>query len=340
LLQEKTGSEFPPDILMLHKEDLLSRGKFYLGFLLLLLSAEPILAQWGNTTASESSASNGSQCRDLSVRVEDMQGTGIMNATVAAEGSVFSVNTDSGGFANIPCHAIDGFLPKLNVTAQGYSPVSEMVLPNASSQYKIRLDRRDPITTSSGSTVDISELSRSTQKRSSKLLLEANKALAAKKFDSAETLLKEAYTLTPSSGPIMNNLGVVALNRNDLESAGEWFRKATEASPQNGEIRGNLGMVRWMQYRKDESYNALARASSLGYETNTGNFIMGVLELQKGECEESVPHLKEVPTDRFPYRDLYLSIALRQCGQSKAAAESYSSYLQRNPVPFFITQIR
>jgi hypothetical protein len=67
---------------------------------------------------------------------------------------------------------------------------------------------------------------------------------------------------------------------------------------------------------------------------------MGVVELQKGECKESAQLLKKVPTDRFPYRDFYLSVALRQCGENKAAAETYSSFLRRNPAPFFITQLR
>lgn len=128
--------------------------------------------------------------------------------------------------------------------------------------------------------------------------------------------------------------GQIVLGRKDVDTAGKWIQKASEEAPYRADILGNLGLVRWMQYRDEESYGILLQAFSRGYESKLGHYILGIVGLEKGASKDSVEHLKKVPPDRFPYRDLCLSIAMRNCGKAKAADETFRNFLQRNRAPF------
>ena len=61
---------------------------------------------------------------------------------------------------------------------------------------------------------------------------------------------------------------------------------------------------------------------------------MAIMAIQKGFPKQAVDRLKKVPAEKYPYRDLYLSIALRECGKTKAADESYRAFLKRHAVPY------
>ncbi len=259
-----------------------------------------------------------------------------MGAAVVPEDTGMAVTTDSDGMVDLPCRFMENMLPVLKVSAGGYTPTSVTLLPN-SSYFTIRLDRSEPVTRAAGTTVSASELSTDVQAKSIRLQDEAGRALDRRDYDEAGKLLLEALQLTPSSPGIANNLGVVALRHKDLEAAASWFQKAAEEAPYKGDILGNLGLVRWMQHRADESYNILIKACSRGYESPVGHYILGTVSLEKGQNREAAEHLKKAPADRFPYRDLYLSIALRNCGKTKAAEESYRNFLRRNPAPFLIS---
>jgi hypothetical protein len=95
-----------------------------------------------------------------------------------------------------------------------------------------------------------------------------------------------------------------------------------------------------MQHRSEESYNLLRKAAAMGHETFLGNYIMGRVDLEKGLNKEAAYHLRKIPPKRFPYRDLYLSIALRNLGKTKAADEAHRNFLQRNPVPYSISSLQ
>jgi tetratricopeptide (TPR) repeat protein len=146
-------------------------------------------------------------------------------------------------------------------------------------------------------------------------------------------MLLEAHQPTPSSPGIAHDLGIVALRRKDLESAGSWFQKAAEEAPCNAAFLGDLGPVRWMQHRWQESCQIGAKAFSEGYEPGLGHYLLGTVGLGKAESQEAVKHLGKIPADRFAYRDLCLSIAIRNCGKNKAADESFRNFVRRNPAP-------
>jgi tetratricopeptide (TPR) repeat protein len=264
-------------------------------------------------------------------------GSAIMGAAVVTRDSMIEMTTDANGVVDIPCRAVDGMMPFVEVRASGFEPVRVAVVPDASHRMTIRLDRRDPVNKSGVNTVNVDELYGNVQQRSARLQDEAGKALAAKDYDTARKLYVEALQLTPSSPAIYNNLGVISLHMKDLDSAGSWFQKAADEAPYKPDILGNLGLVRWMQNRADESYSLLTKAFDYGYKSVLAHYILGTVGLRKGDYESAADHLKQVSTDRFPYRDLYLSIALRHCGKNKDADRSYRDFLRRNPAPLMAT---
>lgn len=272
--------------------------------------------------------------------VTDFTGIAITGAAVVTEDSPYEWRTDSQGIAAIPCRSMQGTIQMLKVSAPGYEPTQVTYMPDGRSMFEVRLDRREQIVKGAGNTVNASELKPDVKKQSAQLQKDAVKALEAEDYDSAERLLLDALQLTPSEALIANNLGVIALQRGDLEAASGWFQMAAAAAPYRWDIQGNLGMVLWMLRQPEEGYRILSKAFANGYESKLGHYILGTVGLEMGRNEEAVAHLKKVPSDRFPYRDLYLSIALRNRGQLKAAEETYRDFLRRNPVPYMVASLR
>lgn len=313
-------------------------GKFSLALVFLLITGTQLQAQWGPL----SDGNPGNQCRDIALMVTDKNGIAIMGADIITENHGLEVTTNAQGFADIPCRSVEGrILPVVTVTASGYRPMQVNLIPDSHSRFEVRMDRREsPVNRSMGATVNASELSGNVQRQSNQLQQQAERALAEKDFDSAEKLLMEALQLTPSAASIANNLGIIALRKNDIVTAASWFQKASDEAPYKPEILGNLGLVRWMQRQYEESYALLTKAFSRGYESNLGNYILGTLGLQKGNSKDALEHLKKAPAERFPFRDFYLALALRNCGKNKAADESYQSFLKRNPAPFLLSLVQ
>jgi hypothetical protein len=315
-----------------------SNGRFALGIAFLFIFATQLRAQWDmDTNPSFSQMPSITACHDIAVEVKDTGGRAIMGASIGTEDSAIKMTTDTNGVASIPCEWIHGILPVLNVRASGFRPAEVSLAPDSSFHFDVTLDRTERVNRSSGYTVTAAELSADAQEKSERLQQEATKAIGRQDYENANKLLLEALDLTPSSPAVANNLGVVALRCKDLESAGSWFQKASEEAPYQPSILGNLGLVRWMQHRIDESYQVLTKAFSIGYESNLGRYILGTVSLEKGLSREAARNLKKTPPDRFPYRDLYLSIALRNFGKTKAADESYRNFLKRRPAPFYIS---
>jgi len=313
-------------------------GKLSLGLVFLFIAGNQLQAQWGPYDDSQINSFPGDRCHDIALMVTDNNGVAIMGADIITENRGLEVTTDARGYAAIPCRSVEGsIMPVITVTASGYRPTRVNLMPDTRSHLEVRLDRRDnPVLRSTGTTVNAAELTVNVQKQSAQLQQQAERAIASKDFDGAERLLMEALQLTPSAAAISNNLGVVALHKNDLNTAGSWFQKASDQAPYKSDILGNLGLVKWMQHQYEESYSILSKAFSRGYQSTLGNYILGTMGIEKGDSKEAIEHLKKVPTDRFPYRDFYLSIAFRNCGKTKAADASYQNFVKRNPAPFLI----
>jgi Flp pilus assembly protein TadD len=316
----------------------MSHGKFLLVLVFLLISAGPLRAQWESSPWPDAGSDRMGMCRDIVVRVRDFMGAPIIGAVVTTEDNGIPFTTDSQGLASIPCQRSDGILPRMEVRAPGYNVSRVTMLPGGRSRLEVTLDKRDPVGKAAENTINVRELYATVQAESQDLQNQAAGALQRKDYDKAEKLLLQAEELTPSLAGIATNLGIVALRRKDLNMACSWFEKAAKISPHQADIVSNLGLVRWMQHRTEESYRLVKQAASMGYETGLGNYILGTVALGQGQNKEATQRLKKISPDRFPYRDLYLSIALRNLGKTRAADETYRKFQQRNPVPYAMVE--
>ena len=312
----------------------MSYGKFWLGLVFLSGAVAQLPAQWGPDSINNDVMGT---CHDIQVRVQDAAGMAIVGADVISDSNYMQATTDSHGMAWIPCGSTNSPFMNLEVSAPGYETSRVPLMPDGSSLMQVRLERREPVRRAQEGTISARELSFSVQAESQELQNQAVKALERKDYDTAEDLLVKAQKLTPSAASVLNNLGVVALHKKDLDAAVSWFEKAAHAAPFKPDIVGNLGLVRWMQRRNDESYTLLVKAASMGYNTSLGHYILGTVGLGKGMGKEAAENLRKISSDRYPYRDLYLSIALRNAGKTKAADESYRNFVKRNPVPYALS---
>lgn len=318
----------------------MSYGKFWLGWVFLSAAVAQLPAQWGpNSVNNNNNDVMGvmGMCRDIQVRVQDNTGMSIMGASVTTDSNYAQATTDSEGRAWISCRSSNSSFTNVEVSAPGYQTARVPLMMDTGSHLEVRLDKLAPVIKGQERTISARELSSSVQAESQELQNQAAKALQLKDYGTAEDLLLKAQKLTPSAASVLNNLGVVALHKKDLDGAAAWFEKAAQAAPFKADIVGNLGLVRWMQHRNDESYTLLAKAVSMGYESNLGHYILGTVGLEKGMDKESIQHLKKIPSERYPYRDLYLSIAFRNAGKTKAADESYRNFVRQHPVPYAIS---
>ena len=313
---------------------------FRLAFFFLLASASQSPAQLGLNPWPNRDSERTGMCRDMEIRVKNSSGGAIMGAVVTMENYGIPLTTDAQGLALMPCRPYDGIALRMQVSAPGYKASSITIASTAVSRLEVRLDAQDISGNAGEMAVSVRELQKAVQADSQNLQNQAAKALERKDYDTAEKLLLQAQQLTPSLPGIANNLGIVALHRKDLNAAGSWFEKAMQIAPAKADIVANLGLIRWMQHRSEESYNLLTKASAMGHETFLGNYIMGRVDLEKGLNKEAADHLRKIPPKRFPYRDLYLSIALRNLGKSKAADEAYRKFMERNPVPYSISTLQ
>ncbi len=306
-------------------------------FLLASISQSP--AQSGLNPWPKTDSERTGMCRDMEIRVKNSSGGPIMGAAVTLETYGIPLTTDAQGLISIPCRPNNGVAFRMQVSAPGYKALRVTMSPTAASRLEVTLDAQEIPGKAGVRTISARELRQTVQVDSRNLQNQAARALERRDYDTAEKLLLQAQELTPSLPGIANNLGIVALRRKDLNAAGAWIEKAMQIAPTKADIVANLGLIRWMQHRSEESYKLLRKAAAMGHETALGNYIIGKMGVVKGLNKEAADHLRKIPPKRFPHRDLYLSLALRNMGKTKAAEEAYRNFLHRNPVPYAISTL-
>jgi tetratricopeptide (TPR) repeat protein len=311
----------------------MSHWKFLPALVFLIISTGPLPAQWESGPWPNASSGMG-MCTDIEVRVRDSMGVPVTGAAVTLEDNGSPFTTDAQGLAAVPCYTSKGFMTRMEIRAPGYQASRVVLPPGFRARLEVTLNKRESAAKAAGTTIGAQELYETVQTESRELQNQASAALHRNDYDMAERLLVKAQQLTPSVAGIANNLGIVAMHRNDLNAAASLFEKAIQMAPRQADMLSNLGLVRWMQRQTEESYKLLREASAMGYETGLGNYILGTVGLGKGLSKEAAKRLKKSPSDRFPYRDLYLSMALRNLGKNKAADETYQKFLLRNPAPY------
>lgn len=310
--------------------------KLFLSTAFLLLVAAPLQAQWGAGSQNPRIRDSSRTCSGIFMEVKDSRGRAIGSAEIVEKDSGMRHATDILGAVSVPCGSFPGIMRTMEVHASGYKSATVSLVPDMQTRLEVILTEQNPLPQNSMFAVDVQDLTKPAQQTSKHLLALAAEALERHNPNAAEKAYLEALRTAQSDASIPNNLGVLALRRNDLEAANTWFEMALQINPYKAEYETNLGILRWMQGRREESYDLLVQAAERGHEPDSSHYIQGVVCLEIGLFQEAARHLKEVSGDRFPYRDLFLSSALRNLGKTKSADAMFRDYLKRNPFPFAI----
>ncbi|PYV11700.1 MAG: hypothetical protein DMG07_18615 [Acidobacteria bacterium] len=267
--------------------------------------------------------------RVLSITVRDRTGRPIPRA-VATFGNSATPPSGSDGVLRIELNPDVRFPLVVEIHAGGYQGRSEVIEDRTRLNLEVTLETTAP-RKSNGKSVTAGELSSEGQAQSHQLQEDARRALDSGDNGRAEALLLQALDLTPSLPAIYNQLGVAVLRQGRMQQASTWFEKAYASSNARAFPAAHLGMIRWFQSRKDESYRFLDEAVSLGFSNPAAHYYLGLLALEKGRWNQAAQQLSLANPDRFPYRDLFLSIALRAMGHGRQASKSFREFLKRRP---------
>jgi Tfp pilus assembly protein PilF len=312
----------------------MSFWKILMALLFLVTSAIPSPAQSGPESRPAGFRQPLAIDPDIELDVRDSMGRAIRGAVAVAEDDAMQYSADLNGIARIPRANSMHVMRVLNIRAPGYESSKVTLVPSLRSRLEIILREQIPAPPGSSFITSVKDLQKPMQQESLHLLAQAGQALHRKDYDSAEKLYLQAIKLTSSDASIPNNLGILALMHGDLIAANSWFEMAVKIDPYRAEYEANLGILRWMQDRKEESYKLLKMASDRGYQSGPCDYVVGIVSLEKGLNKEAVEYLDTVPSGSFPYRDLFLSMALRNLGKLKSADKLFRNFLKRNPFPF------
>ncbi len=278
----------------------------------------------------ESTLTRGLSCGIVHLSITDANGHAVSGASVYIGSSMLV--SDSSGWVETRGDTFGDQPIVVKVMARGYLPVEAMIQPGECST-QVNLVRNERDQPSYTSTVPAQELRPDVQEQSTLLQLRAEKAREKADYIASVHLLLEAWHLTPSNPAISNNLGVSYLKGGDLGRAYGWFEKAASLAPFDPKITGNLGLIRWAQGRGEESRQLLAKAVEQGYSSPAAHYILGVSAIEKGRSTEAIRELSMTKNGQFPYRGLFMALALHGAGKHDKAVKEHNRFLRDYRVP-------
>jgi Tfp pilus assembly protein PilF len=308
-----------------------SRGASSFIFMILVAILLPQGAA-GQILSRPTQESDSYGCGELRLMIRDEGGRPISGAAVRTESGMV-MSSDSTGWIEVATGNLIHLPMHVEVDAQGYKSRQAYLGPT-DCQVEIGLERV-PTNSSYAPTISADELRPDVQKQSMALQQQAEKAMRAKDYVAVEHLLHQALELTPSSSGIYNNIGVAFLRMGNLDQAAEWFEKAVRLAPFDPLLTGNLGLTRWLQHRTDESRRLLSTAVARGYSVPSAHYILGVTALGRGHDREAIRELSKVGKN-YPYRDLFLAVALGNTGKSSKAHKELRDFFRRYPAPLLM----
>jgi tetratricopeptide (TPR) repeat protein len=305
-----------------------------------LLVAAVLVAQPEATAQSPRPTRVPGRDRPIIINVRTQAGTPV-NAAVALLNATFVVPADAQGIIRIDLRPPLRLPVQVDIHAPGYARRQIMIEGPEIGNIDIYLDEEKTNNTPRAErTVSAGELSKTNQAAAQKLEDTAYRAIEAGDYVKAEELLRSALGFAPDSSLIWTNLGVAILRQGRFGEAIQYLEKGFQLAPFTSTAAGNLGLVRWIQGRRDEAYELLDRAVALGFEAKGAHYFLGVLALGRGLYKQSFTELGLVDPKRFPYRDLYLSLALRGLHQHKPASKAFGDFLQRYSVALVGAPVR
>jgi Tfp pilus assembly protein PilF len=154
-----------------------------------------------------------------------------------------------------------------------------------------------------------------------------------KKWDKAREHFEKAVKDYPQFDEAFNNLGVCAMQQNDVAGAKAAFLKAAELNPHNAAATRNLGRI-YLTKDNDPKNAREMLQKALAADPRSGETmtLLSYADLQTGDLDGAIATAKRVhsngPQDQFPFAHLVAGRALERKGDKNAAAIEYKSYLK------------
>jgi len=117
------------------------------------------------------------------------------------------------------------------------------------------------------------------------VVLEAQRAYTAQRFDEAEKKYLEVLTLDPSNVYTLANLGAAQMELNKLTEAESHLKRALALDVDDAFSLALLGLLKFRQQKADDAFDALSRAARLDPDNAQTQNYLGLVLSQKGQRE-------------------------------------------------------
>eukprot|EP00742_Colponemidia_sp_Colp-10_P015923 GILJ01018209.1.p1 GENE.GILJ01018209.1~~GILJ01018209.1.p1 ORF type:complete len:468 (+),score=50.22 GILJ01018209.1:48-1451(+) len=139
----------------------------------------------------------------------------------------------------------------------------------------------------------------------------------------------------PRSVKILNNAGVVLMNKGDLSTAGRYLQLAVDLRPSFKEVYGNLGLLLYKQTRYSDAIQTLEHSARLNSTNSEDYAYLGMSYLALGNRSEAIRNLRMstgvLGSSKFmPFHELGKLLLTSSCVESIRLLEVAASLLQSN----------
>ena len=163
------------------------------------------------------------------------------------------------------------------------------------------------------------------------IFVKAEEAVAKKKFDQAETLLKQVVEADNADFQAWTALGTVYFAQEKFDDAEQAYQHAIAVKPTSPRAQFNLGRLLSSRKKFAESIEPLTKAVELQPTSGDANMLLGESYLQIKKGSKAIPYLEEAAKHGRPDAHLRLGWLYNAAGMKDKAALEYEEYLKKKP---------
>ena len=155
----------------------------------------------------------------------------------------------------------------------------------------------------------------------------------SKMYTDIETLWNATLSRNPGAFLAHNNLGLILLERGQVDEAVAHFQKALESQPRFAESHSNLGNALLRKGQLDKAIAHHRQAVELDPKLASAHNNLGLVLLQTGQVGEAIAHFQSALAIRPDLSEIHNNFgsALRQNGQLDEAIARYQTALEIQP---------
>jgi tetratricopeptide (TPR) repeat protein len=152
-------------------------------------------------------------------------------------------------------------------------------------------------------------------------------------YQSQETLWTDTLAKNPNSWVGHNNLGLVLLDKKQVDEALEHFQKALEINPNYVEAHSNLGLALSQKGQEQEAVAQYQKALEINPNSFLGHANLGNAFFKKGQLDEAVAEYQKASEIDPNYFAVHynLGLAFFRKGQLNEAIAQFQETLRSKP---------